>query len=48
MRVFRTMVMSVLLYGAETWSIIQKDLRKLKTFHMKCLRDILGVTRLDI
>lgn len=47
MRVFRTMVMSVLLYGAETWTITQKDVRKLRTFHMKCLRDILGVTRWD-
>ncbi len=45
MRVFRTLVLSVLLYGAETWTITQKDLRKLRTFHVKCLRDILGVTR---
>ena len=47
MRVFRTLVMSVLLYGAETWTITQKVLRKLRTFHLKCLRDILGVTRWD-
>ena len=47
MRVFRTLVMSVLLYRAETWTITQKDLRKLRTFHMKCLRDILGVTHCD-
>ena len=46
-RVFRTLVMSVLLYGAETWPITQKDLTKLRTFHMKCLRDILGVTSWD-
>ena len=44
MRVFQTLVLSVLLYGAETWTITQKDLRKLRTFHVKCLRDILGVT----
>ena len=47
MRVFRTMVMSILLYGAETWTITQRDVRKLRTFHMKCLRNILGVTRWD-
>ena len=47
MRLFRTLVMSVLMYGAETWNITQKDLRKLRTFHMKSLRDILGVTRWD-
>ena len=33
----------MLLYGAETWTITQRDLRQLITFHMKCLRDILGV-----
>ena len=41
------MVISVLLYGAEPWRITQKDSVKLKTFHMKCLRGILGVTRWD-
>ena len=44
MRVFRTLVMSVLLYGAETWPVTKKDIRKLTTFQMRCLRDILGVT----
>ena len=47
MRAFRTMVTSVLLYWAESWSITQNDLRKLKTFHMKSLWAILGVTRWD-
>ena len=49
MRVFQTLVMSALLYGAGagTWIITQKDLRKLRTFDMKCLRDILRVTRWD-
>jgi hypothetical protein len=40
--------MSVLLYAAETWTITQKDACKLKTFHMKCIRDILGITRRDM
>ena len=44
MRVFRTMVMSVLLYGAETWSVTKKEIRKLTIFQMRCLRDIVGVT----
>ena len=46
-RVFRTMVMPVLLYGAETWPVTQKDIRKLTTFQMRCLRDILGLTLWD-
>ena len=29
---FRTLAMSVLLYGAETWPVPQQDIRKLKTF----------------
>ena len=45
MRAFRTLVMSVLLYGAETWAVTKQDTWKLKTFQMRCLRDILGVSR---
>ena len=45
--VFHTM-MSVLLYGAETWSVTQHDIRKLKTFQMRCLWDIVGVTLWDM
>ena len=33
--VFRTMVMPVLLYGAKTWPVTQKDIRKLTTFQMQ-------------
>ena len=32
MSVFRTLVMSVLLYGAETWAVMLQDSQKLKTF----------------
>ena len=45
-RIFRTLVLSVLLYGAETWTVTQHDIRKLKSFQMNCLHDILlvGIT----
>ena len=46
-RVFRTLVMSVLLYGAETWAANQQDIRRLHAFQMKALRDIVGVTLWD-
>ena len=46
LRVFRSLVMPVLLYGCETWAIAQVDIRRLKTFHMRCIRSILGVSRL--
>ena len=42
--VFRVMVISVLLYGLETWAVTQQDLKRLHAFQMKCLRDIIGVT----
>ena len=45
MRVFWTIVMSVLLYGAETWPVTH-DIHK--TFQMRCLRDILGLTLWDM
>ena len=43
-RVFLTLVLSVLLYGTKTGTVTQHDLRKLKSFQMRCLRDILGIT----
>ena len=48
LRVLRTLVMPILLYGAETWAVTQQDIRKLRTFHMRCLRDILGITLWDM
>ena len=44
---FPTLVMPVLLYGAETWNASNQDLRKLKMFRMRCLRDIPSVTLWD-
>ena len=45
--VFRVMVMSVLLYGAETWAVTRQELKRLHAFQMKCLRDIIGVILWD-
>ena len=47
LKVFRTCVMPVLLYGANTWAATQDETWKLKTFHMKYIRDILGFTLWD-
>ena len=48
LRALLTLVMPILLYGAETWPVTQQDIRKLRTFHMRCLRDILGITLWDM
>ena len=42
-KIFNSCVLSVLLYGAESWRIIEKDLNKLSTFHNTCLRKILKI-----
>ena len=39
--------MPVLLYGCETWAITQVDILRLNTFHMRCIRSISGVSRLN-
>ena len=44
-KVYRAVVLSVLLYGAETWAIKAESVRRLSGFHNRCIRTILGVSR---
>ena len=44
-QVYRAVVVSVLLYGAETWTLKAQHLRRLNSFHNRYVRTILGVTR---
>ena len=43
--VYRAVVMSVLLYGAETWTLKAAHNHRLNVFHNQCVRTILGVSR---
>ena len=43
--VYRAVVLAVLLYGAETWTMKAVHTRCLNSFHNCCIRTILGVTR---
>ena len=43
--VYRAVVLAVLLYGAETWTMKAVHTRCLNSFHNHCIRTILGVTR---
>ena len=43
--VFNACVLSLLLYGSECWTPLQCDIRRLSSFHMRCIRSILGITR---
>ena len=42
--IYRAVVVSTLLYAAETWTTYSRHIRKLKKFHYRCLRRILGVS----
>ena len=46
-RLYNTLVLSVLLYNAETWTMTEELRRKLLVFEMTVLRRIAGVTRWD-
>lgn len=46
-QMYRTVVLSTLLYGSETWTTYRPCLKNLEQFHMRCLRKICGVTWKD-
>jgi exonuclease III len=43
LRIFRTCVLPVLLYGSEIWSTTAAQEQLLNTFYFKCLRTLIGV-----
>jgi len=43
--VFRTIVLAVLLYACETWTLYSKHYDLLERFQMSCLRQIVGIGR---
>ena len=46
-KVYQAIVISILLYGSESWSLYSKQLKMLNTFHLRCLRRILKITWKD-
>ena len=42
-RLYNALVISALLYGSETWTLLKADERRLEAFHMNCQRRILGI-----
>ena len=47
LKVYKAVVLPSLLYGSESWAILDSQLKKLEVFHMKCLRQIMGITVRD-
>ena len=43
-KIYVACVLSVLLYGAECWTLLRRDQKKLNSFHHRCIRTILGIT----
>ena len=39
-RIYQACVLSVLLYGSESWTPLRRDLRRLDSFHHRCIRNI--------
>ncbi|XP_063447098.1 uncharacterized protein LOC134726617 [Mytilus trossulus] len=46
-RLFNSLVISVLLYGCETWKTTEQDKKKFNTFQNRCLRQILKIRWLN-
>ena len=46
-QVYRAVILSTLLYGAETWTIYRAQVKKLHAFMMRQLRDIMGIVWQD-
>ena len=42
--VYRACILSTLLYGSESWTTYMSQEHRLNTFHLRCLRRILGTT----
>ena len=42
LKIYSSSIISILLYGAETWTVREDELRLLEVFHMRCLRCILN------
>jgi hypothetical protein len=43
-RIYEACVLSILLYGCESWPTYSHQERRLNTFHLRCLRKIVGVS----
>ncbi|PFX19285.1 hypothetical protein AWC38_SpisGene16303 [Stylophora pistillata] len=48
LRVYKTVVLTSLLYGCETWTLYRRHIKLLERFHMRSLRSILGIKWQDM
>jgi hypothetical protein len=48
MRIFKTIILPVILYGCETWSVTLREEQRLRVFESKMLRRIFGPKRDEV
>ena len=46
-KIVQTLILPIILYGAETWTLKKKERAKIDAFEMWCWRNLLGVTYID-
>lgn len=46
-RLYQSLVVSILLYGCETWTLLADSERRIMAFETKCLRKLLGISYLE-
>ena len=47
-KVYQACVLSVLMYGGECWTPLRKHLKKMNTFHHRCICTVLGITNIHL
>jgi len=47
-KIYRTIILPVVLYGCETWSLTMREERRLRVFENRVLRRIFGPKREDV
>ena len=43
-KLYNTLILSVLMYGCESWTLVAESERRLQAFEMKCFRRLLGIS----
>jgi len=47
-KIYRTIILPVVLYGCETWSLTLREVRRLRGFEVSVLRRIFGPKREEV
>jgi hypothetical protein len=48
LKIYRTIIVPVVLYGSETWSLTLREERRVRVFECRVLRGVLGAKRDEV